>query len=107
MKVKWHGFDKLEKRLKQMQKAAKELQNTKQVSFDELFTETFMKKHTDFTSFEELLESGGFEVNSQEDFESIPDDVFDKHIAEHTRFSSWQEMLDSAATEYAARKLGF
>jgi len=107
MKIKLKGFDELEKKLKQMQKAANELQNTKHVSFDQLFTEAFMKKYTDFSSFEELLEIGGFEVNSQEDFEAIPDDVFDKHIAKHTRFGSWKEMLNSAVTEYAARKLGF
>ena len=36
-----------------------------QVSFSELFNESFMKKYTNFSSFEELLSAGGFVVNSQ------------------------------------------
>ena len=71
--IKIKGLDKLEKQLKQMQKGAKELSRTKQVSFSELFTTSFMKKYTSFSSMDELLNAGGFKVESQEDFEAIPD----------------------------------
>ena len=105
--IKIKGLDKLEKQLKQMQKGAKELSRTKQVSFGELFTTSFMKKYTSFSTMDELLNVGGFKVESQEDFEAIPDTEFDKHIAATTKFKTWEDMLSEATTQYAARKLGF
>lgn len=101
------GLDKLEKQLKQMEKGAKELSKTKHVSFGELFPASFMRKYTSFSSMDELLDVGGFKVESQEDFEAIPDAEFDKHIAASTRFNSWEDMLGEATSQYAAKKLGF
>ena len=66
-----------------------------------------MKKYTSFHSMTELLESGGFNVESQEDFEAIPDEQFDKHISATTKFNKWEDMLGEAASQYAAKKLGF
>ncbi len=105
--IKIKGLDKLEKQLKQMQKGAKELSRTKQVSFSELFTTSFMKKYTSFSSMDELLNAGGFKVESQEDFEAIPDTELDRHIADTTKFKNWKDMLNEATTQYAAKKLGF
>ena len=104
--IKIKGLDKLEKQLKQMQKGAKELSRTKQVSFSELFTTSFMKKYTSFSSMDELLNAGGFKVESQEDFEAIPDTELDRHIAATTKFKNWKDMLNEATTQYAAKKLG-
>ncbi len=104
--IKIKGLDKLEKQLKQMQKGAKELSGTKQISFSELFTTSFMHKYTSFSSMDELLKAGGFHAESQEDFESIPDSEFDRHIAATTRFSSWEDMLHEATSQYVTKKLG-
>lgn len=104
--IKIKGLDKLEKQLKQMQKGARELERTKQVSFSELFTASFMRKYTSFSTMDELLKAGGFNVESQEDFEAIPDAEFDKHIAATTKFKCWKDMLSEATTQYAAKKLG-
>lgn len=76
--VKVTGLDKLSKQLKKMEKGAEELNKTKQVPFDELFPVSFMQKYTSFSSIDKLLESGGFNATSQEEFESIPDDEFDR-----------------------------
>lgn len=104
---KIQGFDKLEKELKQLQKNAKKLSNTKQVSFKELFPNSFMKKYTSFSSMEELLDKSGFDVKSTEDFKAIPADLLDKYIASNTKFKSWEEMLEKATSQYAMKKLGF
>ena len=100
------GFGKLEKQLKQMEKGAKELSKTKQVSFGELFTTSFMRKYTSFSTLDELFAAGGFNVESQEDFEAIPDDEFDKHIASSTKFKNWEDMLGEATSQYVTKKLG-
>lgn len=105
-RIKLKGFDKLKKELKKMKKAAEDLSNTKQISFDDLFNSNFISAHTNFTSFNELLAAGGFTVNSQEDFEAIPEDEFDKHIRATTKFKSWQQMLDTATEKYVTKKLG-
>lgn len=105
--IRIKGLDKLEKQLKQMEKGAKELSRTKQVSFGELFTVSFMTKYTSFSTMDELLKAGGFNVESQEDFEAIPDAEFDRHIAATTKFKSWEDMLSEATSQYAAKKLGF
>lgn len=100
------GLDKLEKQLKQMEKGAQELSKTTHVSFGELFTSSFMRKYTSFSSMDELLDAGGFNVNSKEDFENIPDKEFDEHIAATTRFKNWEDMLGEATTQYVAKRLG-
>lgn len=107
MGVKIQGLDEFQKNLKRMEKAAKNLGNTHSVSFDELFKSSFMRKYTNFSNFDEFLEAGNFIVNSQEDFEAIPDSEMDSHVSKTTKFSSWEKMLSKAGEEYALRKLGF
>lgn len=103
--IKIDGLNQLETQLKKMEKGAKELNGTKHVSFSELFPPSFMRKYTHFSSMNALLEAGGFNIESQEDFEAIPDDVFDKHIAATTHFENWENMLSEATTQYALKKL--
>jgi butyrate kinase len=105
--MKINGLKDFQKNLKQLEKTAKKVQETGEIPFDQLFSSTFMKKYTNYSSFDELLEKGGFVVNSQEDFEKIPDDVFDKHISENTKFANWEKMQVAATEEYIAKQLGF
>lgn len=107
MGVKIQGLDQFQKELKRMEKAAKDLENTHSVSFNELFTSSFMRKYTNFTDFDVFLEAGNFIVNSQEDFEAIPDSELDSHVSKTTKFSSWEDMLGKAGEEYTFKKLGF
>jgi hypothetical protein len=98
---------RLEHFQKNLEKASKELDGKHQVSFDNIFTNSFMRKYTSVSNFDEFLTAGGFEVNSEEDFEAIPDDDMDNYVRKSTEFSSWQEMLNTAGEEYALKKLGF
>ncbi len=106
-KFKMEGFDELKKQLKKMERAAKELEKGNSVSFDVLFNQSFMSKYTQFNSFEEFLSAGNFKVESQEDFEAIPDEDMDIHVSKTTQFNSWEEMLNTATSEYVAKRLGF
>ncbi|TGE33466.1 hypothetical protein E4K68_08150 [Desulfosporosinus sp. Sb-LF] len=65
-----------------------------------------MQRYTQFESIEELLSSGGFEVNSEEDYEAIPDEDIDIHVAKTTNFSSWKEMLTDAVEAYTIKQSG-
>lgn len=106
MSFKIDGLDKLQKQLNKMEKAAKELEKNNQIPFDELFTRSFMLKYTNFSNFDELLEAGNFVVNSQKDFEAIPDVEFDIHISQVTKFRKWEDMLSKATEIYVSNKLG-
>lgn len=101
------GFDELQKTLNQMKQAVSELSGSHNVPLVDLFPDTFMVEHTRFSSFGEMLESGGFSVNSQEEFDAIPQDLLDRHVAASTDFDSWESMVESGAQEYFARKLDF
>ncbi|MFH5834586.1 hypothetical protein ACHAL6_00750 [Proteiniclasticum sp. C24MP] len=90
------GLDKLED-------AIKSVNGT--VSFAELFTQDFMSRYTSFNSLEELLEYGGYHIESEEDFEAIPEDEFDKLISEKTKFQDWSTMLNAAVKNYSEEKI--
>ena len=107
MEMKITGFDEFEKKLKKIQSDVNELSGERQVSFIELFDSDFMGKNTKFQSFEELLEDGGFVVNSPEDFAAISDDEFDEHVSKTTDFDSWRDMQAKAAEKYYVKKMGF
>jgi len=70
------------------------------ISFTELFTSDFMRQYTQYESIDELLSSGGFVVNSEEDYEAIPDEDIDAHVRRTTNFLSWKEMLTEAVEAY-------
>jgi len=57
-------------------------------------------------SFDEFLQSGDLKAYSQEEFEAIPDEPFDRHVATVTTFSNWEDMLGKATELYALKKLG-
>lgn len=70
------------------------------VSLNEVFTSKFMQKFTQFNSINDFLSSGGFIINSEEDYDSIPDAEIDAYVVKTTQFSSWKEMLLDAIDTY-------
>ena len=70
------------------------------VSFNDLFTPTFMTTYTDFANFNELLKVGKYNVNSLEEFMALLDKEFDGFIKKTTRFQDWEEMQSTALADY-------
>ncbi len=85
-------------------KSSEPLEGT--VTLSDLFTTEFMRLYTQFESIEELLSFGGFEINSEEDYDAIPDEEIDAHIVNTTNFRSWKEMLTEATDTYLIEKSG-
>lgn len=73
------------------------------VNFNEVFTDSFMRKFSRFKSFEKFLTGGPFTINNQQDFEALPENLMDLHVKKTTRFENWQEMLDFATDKYILR----
>lgn len=101
------GLDKLQRDLKRMQQNAKKLDGKQQIPFDNLFTRSFMQKHTRYSSIDALLDAGGFHARNNAEFDAIPEKDLDAHIRKTTKFKSWEDMLGEATEEYVRKQLGF
>jgi len=75
------------------------------VDFAVLFDKSFMRKYTNYRTFEKFLQGGRFRITSQQDFEELPEAQMDQHVVKNTRFHSWGEMLDFATDIYARKQL--
>ena len=106
MGFKVTDLEEAEQRFEELSNYAEKL-NGQSVSFSDIFTETFLSENSAFTNFDKLIEASGFKVESQEDFEAIPDHEWDEFILENTNFENWQEMLDVAGLFYARKKFSF
>lgn len=87
-------------------KKSKELENIKQLSFEELFNQSFMNKYTNFENIEDFFDKSSFKLEKQEDFENINEFDLDKYTTNNTKFDSWQEMLNVAVQEFFLTYLG-
>lgn len=106
MKITFDNSD-FEKFQNHIERLDRELQNTSDiVPFSEIITDSFIRKCSDFSSLDELLDAGGFNVNSHEDLEAITDAELDSHISKVTTFNNWDELLGTAVDEYTVSKLG-
>lgn len=104
------GFENLKQDIEKLGKKAKKLHGTNKVPFDELFPTRFLTRYTDFQDLEDMedkLEESGFSVETDEDFDSIPEDKLDNFINEHTKFPNWEEMLGTASKKWIEKELGF
>lgn len=100
MDIEIEGLDKLKKQLEEMADLGGG------VPMVEIFNPEFMMMYTDFDSFEAFLEASPWSVESQEDFEAIPEDEFDEYVNEHTEFPSWDVMFETGGSRYFERKFG-
>jgi hypothetical protein len=72
----------------------------------ELFPDSFMKEHTQFSSIKEFLENGNFIYSSNEAIAAVDEEDLNGHIFITTDFNTWEEMTDAAAREYRAKGRG-
>lgn len=101
------GLDKLQRDLKRMEQNARKLNGKHSIPFDKLFTKSFMKKYTRYSSIDDLLEAGGFQAKDDKEFDAIPTKELNAHIAKVTKFKSWEDMLDEAVQQYIDDQFGF
>jgi len=79
-----------------------------QIPYNEIFNEEFMRRNTNFSSFDEFIEAGGWEQSYfAENFDSIPNDVLDVLTKNTTHFSNWETLVIEATNEYVFKRLGF
>ncbi len=103
-KIDVKGLKEVSKSLEKIGKKMKALDG-REVSFNDLFPPAFMERHTQFKSIDEMVEKSPFTVESQEDFEKIPDNKWDEFIRNTTSFQSWEEMMSKAGEEFFSKAL--
>ncbi|WP_125779588.1 hypothetical protein [Pseudoalteromonas rubra] len=84
---------------------AEELDGSHEVPMDRLLNHEFLSDCSSYSSFEQLIEGGGFKVKSAADFKAIPDEEWDRHISSNTSYDSWDSMLQSALESYTRNLL--
>ncbi|MCM3782199.1 hypothetical protein M3231_04390 [Neobacillus mesonae] len=94
-------------RLDEIKENARNLENNRSVSFEELFNLSFMTRFTNFESIDEFFDKSGLKAETDEDFEVIESEEFDAYVSEHTKFDRWKDMVDKATEEYIFKLLGF
>ena len=103
--MKITGLEQLERKLRDLSDRAQSVSGTNSVPVSELLSPSFLAGCTLFNSADELFEKSGFKVESQADFEAIPDDQWDDFIRDNTSFASWKEMLQAAGVAWMKGKL--
>lgn len=97
----------LDNKLSELVSNAKNLEKTTSVQIQDILTPEFISQNSNFNDLSELLESSGFKIDSQSDFENIPQNELDTFIDKETTFSSWEDMLSDAGVSWTRKQLGF
>ena len=98
-------LDDVLRRLGELERRARRLDGRHELAFDEVFPDEFMLRNTEFPSISTFIDASGFTVETTEDFEAIPDNLWDDHVRERTRFACWDDMQQAAAEEWVKRQL--
>jgi len=106
MRFEMKGLDEIQKKLHDLEVRAKQMRGEHKIPVNEVLTVEFMRQHTKFGSFDEMIEASGQKVESAEDFDAIPDDVWDDFVRTTTEFKSWEAMLGAAGALWAQKKMG-
>lgn len=106
MTFKIEGLDELQRRLEEMANKAKEIEGGHSVPVTDLLTSEFLSDCSAFSTVDEMFGASGFKIESQEDFEAIPDDQWEWFIQQNTSYTSWSEMLQAAGAIWARNKMG-
>lgn len=91
--------------IEKIQQNLKEIEQTNQLRFDELFNTDFLSQCSSFTSLEDMFEKSGFKVENADDFKAIPDDEWEHFIVTNTHYASWKEMQTDAAKKLLNKRL--
>ncbi|MBW7473380.1 hypothetical protein K0T92_01320 [Paenibacillus oenotherae] len=74
------------------------------VTFKDLFSSEFMKKHTGFNNIESFFEGGCFEATTIEALNRINIQTLDQYVLENSTFATWDKMKDAAGQAYLKMK---
>ncbi len=72
----------------------------------ELFDEAFMRAHTAFETFDEMVAASPSDADSADDLRLVAEGRWDDFVAEATDFEGEEEMVFAAIDEWVGDRLG-
>ena len=89
--------EKLEQMKSNLQKIA--AQNTqKEVSYQEIFSNSFMQKYTQFANF--IFFMKGLKIDDFSKIEKLKSDTLNDFVQKNSHFKTWEEMQQAAVNDY-------
>lgn len=89
--------EKLEQMKNNLQKIA--AQNPqKEVSYQEIFSNSFMQKYTQFANF--IFFMKGLKIDDFSKIEKLKSDTLNDFVQKNSHFKTWEEMQQAAVNDY-------
>lgn len=89
--------EKLEQMKSNLQKIA--AQNPqKEVSYQEIFSNSFMQKYTQFSNF--IFFMKGLKIDDFSKIEKLKSDTLNDFVQKNSHFKTWEEMQQAAVNDY-------
>lgn len=86
--------------LDRLKKNLEQLEDGIQVSTNDLFTDAFVRQHSRFSTWQEMMDAGG--ISADEDIQS---EWFSEFVRQNSDFESFDAMVEKASAEFVARTL--
>jgi len=93
------GLEDLEERVGEALDRVNELQAGARVRSDTLFTQSFMRAHTEFDSFAAFCTQSPWALDDVTDVQDLSRDRLNEYLTATTDFETWEEMKTQAAEE--------
>lgn len=77
-----------------------------EIPLEELFSESFVRDHTEFDSLDELVAASPAEADSAAELDKVPDGAWDEFVAETTDFDDEEELVFAVMDQWVADQLG-
>lgn len=91
--------------LKRLQGNVRQLRGSNIVKISVLLGPVFMRRHTSFQSFQQMIDKSPFKITTTEDFAAVTDADWDEYVRQTTNFKSWSAMQNKATEEWASDRL--
>jgi hypothetical protein len=105
MEFKVDGLEELARKMDNLARSVEQLSGPHHVPIGELLTPSFLACCSRFSSVDQMFQTSGFKIDTNEDLESIPESDWDTFIKTNTSFESWRQMLEAAGADWTKRQL--
>jgi hypothetical protein len=88
-------------------KLRKSVPGSEELRLDELLTEGFLARKTQFSSIQDIFDKAGVDTAemSGEDVAKMDSSVIDDTVAKYSEFNGWHEMVTAAYAEVIRRRM--
>jgi hypothetical protein len=105
MKFEVKGLDDIQRHLKELGRRAKSMDGTRSLQLNEIVTPRFMSRYMGHPDVDAWFTAGGFTIEGQAHFDSLPKATLDGHVRATSRFGGWDDMMAKATSEYVEKTL--